>query len=86
MSDLLKTLGANRRDCVWFFILSSLSLGYTLILGTSGQFLFDSMPPSLTRHITIATIEVLAVASGLVGIVLALCGLSVLVAGGSSEL
>lgn len=86
MSDLLKTLGANRRDCVWFFILASLSFGYSLVMGTSGQFLIENMAPSIAKGITIVTIELLTLFSVLVGAILAICGLSVLITGGSSEL
>lgn len=86
MIDLLRTLGANRRDCIWFFILTSLFFGYAYTMGVGGQFILDNMPLSIARDVTVVTIEFMAVISGLIGIILVICGLSVLITGGSSEL
>ncbi len=86
MSNLLKTLGENRRDCVWFFILGSLVVGYGMALMDLTQFLSDSNASLIPLVAGVVTTTLLGGVSLAVGGALLIHGISVLIKGGSSEL
>ena len=81
MSNILKTLGTNRRDFIWFFILGSLVVGYAIALMNGGQFLLDSNAPLIPLIAVAITATLLGGVSLAIGGALLICGLSVLIKG-----